>query len=175
MACLQTREQLVECWGEEEALGAEALAHMRECRECRREAELLRGTRQLLSQVEPMSAPGGFAGRVMAQVAQAEQSAGWSERVLEWLWPWRHSPAWGRALAVAAVVMVLISGLALLEGRSGTPPMQAPGPTMVAAGSGTGAVFSEEDLEALVLRHQALEQSRALSDDPGVHMISFSY
>jgi len=177
MTCLQVREQLVECWGEEQALGAEALAHLSTCRECRREAELLRGTRLLLTGIKPVQAPESFHSRVMAQVARTDQySVGWGERAREWLWPRQQSPAWGRALALAAVLVLLIGGLALLQGLGG-PPAHPQSQVFIAAGGAAGATSSvgEEDLEALMLRHQVLELNHALADDPGVHMISYTY
>lgn len=178
MTCLQVREELVECWGAEQGLGPDVRAHLIECRECRREAELLRGTRLLLDRVEPAEAPAGFRARVMARVDRTEpERIGWPERAREWLWPRQQGPAWGRALAVAAVLVLLIGGLALLQGLAGPPAAQPQSPALIAAGGGSGAasVFNDEDIEALMLRHQALESNQALSDDPGVHMISYTY
>ncbi|MCD6359805.1 MAG: hypothetical protein J7M38_03005 [Armatimonadetes bacterium] len=178
MMCEQVREQLVECWGAQEALSAEALAHIRQCPECRREAELLRGTRRLLGQIEPVRAPAGFTERVMAEVARTpQQDRSWQERIGELLWPQGHTPAWGRALAVAALLMVLISGFALLHGLGGAPAMQPQPASIIADGGGAGAltVANDEDLEALMLRHEALELNQALSDDAGVHLIAYTY
>ncbi len=177
MTCTEIREQLVECWGDEGGLCVEAQAHLRECKECRQEAALLRGTRGLLTTVRVERAPEGFTQRVMANISQTPQEAtAWHERAAEWLWP-RHSgaPAWGRAAAVAAIFIVLLGGLFMVN--SGQGPVATTAPSVVAStgGPSVGTPVASEELEALVLRHQQLELSQTLSDDAGVTLISYTY
>lgn len=175
MTCRQVQGLLLECWGAEDTLVAEAQEHLRQCAECRHEAALLRATKALLTDMPWEQVPPGFHSRVMERVETlAPQRQTWSERVWEWLWPTQHTPAWSRLLAVAAVLVLVVAGFALLQSQGHTPNVP-PVPSMIAAGSGSGAVtpFTEADLEALLLRHQALELNRALSDDPGVHMVSY--
>ena len=86
-------------------------------------------------------------------------------------------PGDGAAMAATLGLMLLIGGLALLQGIGGAPDVGPPPSTVIAAGSGAGTQMAtaDEDLEALLLRHQALALTQALSDDAGVHMVSFTY
>jgi len=176
MTCTQVREQLMEMWGEVAQLGAEARAHLQQCAECRREAKSLADTRRLLAQMPAEVAPEGFRDRVMARVAEVQvERESWSERAVQWLWPRSQGPAWVRVVAVAAVLMILFGGVAVMHGRLG-PATNIQPPAMIAAGSGiASSATRDEDVEAMVLRHQALELMQPLSDDAGVHLISYTY
>jgi len=177
MTCTQVREQLVELWGEVAQLGAEARAHLQQCADCWREAQSLATARKLLGQMTPGSAPEGFCDRVLARIAEVEAvHLSWPERALGWLWPRQHGPAWIRVVAMAAVLMILVGGVAMLHGGLGSGMNSQP-PAMIAAGSAgiTSVATRDEDLEAMVLRHQSLELMQPLSDDAGVHLISYTY
>ena len=78
-------------------------------------------------------------------------------------------------LAVAAVLVLLIGGFALLQGIGYAPAVGPQPSAVIAAGAGTQATLADEDLEVLMMRHQALELTQALSDDAGVHMVSYTY
>lgn len=180
MTCKQVRHLLVSCWGEVEQLEAEAAAHLAECQECWREAEMLRLTHGLLreAEAEREAAPAGFAQRVMAQVSEAEPTGvSWYQRALGWLAP--PAPAFGRVRAAAvamAVVLVLGGGLALYRGAAG-PTGVSPDAALV-----VGVPHDEDsageatiDFEALVLHHETLALTQALSEDVGVHLVSYRY
>lgn len=180
MTCGKVREQLVEVWGDSDALCDEARAHLAECRECREEATQLARTHALITTMRSERAPEGFRARVMASIAAtAQESPEWHERALTWLWPQQTAiPAWGRAVALAAVFVILVGGFALIQGQLG-PAVTPDTTTVIAAGPGVGhgagTAASNEELEALVFQHRLLELDQALSDDAGVMLVSYNY
>ncbi len=177
MTCKQVRRLLVSCWGEVEQLEAEAAAHLTECEECRREAEMLRLTHGLLREAKPEAAPEGFAQRVMAQVGEAEPTgASWYQRALGWLAP--PAPTFGRvrAAAVALVLVLLLGGgVALYRGAVGPGNGFSGAGALVVGVPRDGASPGEApiDFEALMLQHETLAQTQALSEDVGVHLVSY--
>lgn len=180
MTCSEVRGQLVEFWGDSDALCEAAQAHLIECRECREEATQLARTHALITTMRAERAPEGFRARVMARIAETPQeSPEWHARALTWLWPRQiATPAWGRAVALAAVFVILVGGFALIQGHLG--PAVAPNTTAVIAagpgvGLGAGTAASNEELEALVFHHRMLELDQALSDDAGVMLVSYNY
>ena len=176
MTCSEVREQLVERWGDGDALCEAARAHLAECPECRQEAIQLVRIHALIATMRDERAPEGFRERVMACIAETPQeSPAWHERALTWLWP-QHTavPAWGRAVALAAVFVILVGGFALIQGHLG-PAMAPTADTVIAAGPGVGAIAPNDELETLVFQHRMLELDQALSDDAGVMLVSYNY
>jgi len=179
MTCKEVREQLVQYWGDVDAMCEAVREHLAVCPECREEAEQLVRTHALIGKMQVEHAPGGFRERVMACIAETPQeSPAWYERSLSSLWPRQTViPAWGRAVALAALFMILVGGFALIQGHLG--PAVTPGSTVIATGPGVvldaGTAAPSEELEALVFQHRLLELDQALSDDAGVMLVSYSY
>ena len=175
MTCSEVKEQLLEYWGDTDAMCDAVREHLAVCPECREEAMQLVRTHALIGKMQTEHAPGGFRERVMACIAETPQELpAWHERALSWLWPQPTAmPAWGRAVALAALLMILVGGLALIQGQLG--PAVAPATTVIATGPGVGTEASNEELEALVFQHRLLELDRALSDDAGVTLVSYNY
>ena len=181
MTCKQVRHLLVSCWGDVEQLESEAAAHLERCEQCRREAEMLRLTHRLLREAEaaPEAAPAGFAQRVMAQVSEAEPTGvSWYQRALGWLSP--PAPAFDRVRAAAvamALVLVLGGGVALYRGAAGPTDVSPDAGALVVGVPHDEAPLGEAaiDFEALVLQHETLALTQALSEDAGVHLVSYRH
>ena len=176
MTCSEVKAQLTECWGDGDAMCEAVRVHLAECPECREEALQLVRTHALLATMRSERAPGGFRERVMACIAETPQeSPAWHERALTWLWPQQTAvSAWGRAVALATLFMILVGGFVLIQGQLG-PAVAPTTTTVIAAGPGVGIAASNEELEALVRQHRLLELDRALSDDAGVTLVSYNY
>jgi hypothetical protein len=108
MTCHESRERLSELLDEvlPARERAEVEAHLAGCAECRRELERLRATVSLLQRVEPMRAPAGFVGRVMA----AARPVPWYRRLAAWLFlPLSIKlPAEAAAMALVAIMAVYL-------------------------------------------------------------------
>jgi negative regulator of sigma E activity len=177
MTCRQVRHLLVACWGQVEQLEAGAAEHVRECEGCQREARSLRLTHEALRDVQAEPVPTGFAQRVMAQVGRAEpRGASWYQRALGWLSPPAPVFDWARATAVGLALAVACGGgIALYQGIAGSPgdvghPVVAEAPR-----AADPAVASAADFETLLLQHETLSMTQTLSEDAGVHLVSYGH
>jgi hypothetical protein len=179
MTCKQVHHLLVACWGDIDKLEAPAAGHLAQCAECRREAEMLRLTHGLLSETEaaPQKAPKGFAHQTMARLGDARPAhASWRDRLVGWLSPPAPVLEPVRAAAFAlALILVVGGGVALYHGA--VPPEGiAPGGGVVVANAVDSAEYGPEapiDFEALVLQHETLALTETLSEDAGVHLVSY--
>jgi len=159
------RHLLVACWGEIEQLEDAGAQHVRECEACRREAEVLRLTSRLLRETEAEPVPTGFTQRVMAQVRSTEPGrVSWYQRTLGWLSP--PAPVFDRARATAlglVLVLLLGGGIALYQGPSG--PVDPPRPPALV----------DVDYDTLLLQHETLALTQALSEDAGMYLVSYTH
>ena len=179
MTCKQVHHLLVTCWGDTDKLGAPAARHLAQCAKCRREAEMLRLAHRLLGESEAagQKAPRGFAHQIMARLGEARPAhASWHDRLLGWL----SAPAPVlepvRAAAFAmALILVVGGGVALYHGAV-TPQGISPGGGALVANAVDSAEYGPEgpiDFEALVLQHETLALTQTLSEDAGVHLVSY--
>lgn len=177
MTCKQVHRLLVACWGELEQLEPEAAEHLRECEGCQREAKALRATRRLMRQSAQEPVPTGFAGRVMVEVRATEPGrVGWYQRTLGWLSAPAPAFEWARAAAVGlALVLLFGGGIALYHGVGGTPEPGSHAVVVVDTSPADSSPAATVDLETLVLQHETLAMTQTLSEDAGVHLVSYSY
>ncbi len=172
MMCRQVRQELIACWGSTDELEAAAVEHLRVCEACRIEAALLRETRVLLHSLPAEHAPSGLTKRVVARIADEQQPAGWWSRLAAWFVP-EGSPAWARATAVGvAIALAAVGGTVLYHGTTSPGPDQAIIATTVAGGA--QLAIGQQEIEDLMVRHQTLELTQPLADDPGVHLVMYT-
>jgi hypothetical protein len=131
----------------------------------------------ILGASRAVSAPGGFADRVMARVAAGQVPA-----VSSWV-DWFLGPlrapvpgfSFGHAAAIAVVVvMVATAGFFVAHGGSPSADLTG-GPVVAGAGPvATGApVLDHESMDELIRRHQGSSGMQPLSDDEGMRLVSF--
>ncbi len=176
MTCKQVRAELVECWGNTEQLGAETVAHLEACVECRREAGLMRETHAMVDALPRERAPDGFTARVLEELAREDAQPGWSERIAALLVPERR-PSWARAAAVGAAIALAAAGGAVWMSHD-TAPEAEPQIAARAAVTQTASpsvepVAYETELEELRARHQSMEMTQPLADDAGVSFVLY--
>jgi hypothetical protein len=138
-------------------------AHLAECAACRAlvaDVRAIRATARTLDAVEP---PERVWQAVRARVAadQPARPAPFADRVAEWIAAWRsvHQP-----LAAAAVLVVLVSGLAWLAARLDTG-REAEGPAVATATTQGLAGFElaeAEYVDAIARLEEAVTRPRAL-------------
>lgn len=177
MTCKHVRHLLVACWGQVQQLEAEAAEHVRECEGCQRQARSLRLTDRALREVQGEPVPTGFAQRVMAQVGRTEpSSASWYQRALGWLSPPAPVFDWARAAAVGLALAVACGGgIALYQGMAGGPGDGSHPVVVEAPHAADPAVAPAVDFETLLLQHETLSMTQTLSEDAGVHLVSYGH
>lgn len=175
MTCKQVHEELLACWGSSDALSMEAREHLRECAQCQREAMLLEETRVLLHSLPPAAAPASFTQAVLARIDAEEVRSGVLARIAGWLVP-AGAPAWARAAAVGIGLALAIGGGSVLYQQVAAGG--APVPTVVSDASSVSGVVQAtvgtDEIDELLLRHQTLEFSQPLADDPGVSLVMYT-
>jgi Putative zinc-finger len=135
VSCQQARE-LFSAWVDGEAMPAERASveeHLRACTDCRRELDRFRHTLALLRAVEPVRAPAGFAGRVLARARPAPRP-----RLLE-----RVFRPLGAKLPLHAAAIVMVGVLVAYVVRE-TPDRRRAGPGEAFRAAAPGGVRSGE-------------------------------
>ena len=174
MTCEEVRAELVECWGSTEQLTTAATEHLAVCEHCRYEARILRGTSVMLHSLPSESAPEGFTAGVLQQIARQQGQTGWAARLGQWFVP-AHQPSWTRAAAVGTAIALAVAGGSMWAGRGSLPEG-----TQQYAGSASGTIAvstpaaTEAELDDLMRRHQALQMTQPLADDPCVNLVVYT-
>ena len=153
--------------------------HQGACPDCRAFRQREEAVASILGASRGVSAPGGFADRVMARV-EAGQVPAVSSWVDWFLGPLR-APVPGFSFthaAAIAVVVVMLATAGFFVANGGGPSADVPGtPIMAGAGMGTAPtaapVLDQDSMDELIRRHQGSSVMQPLSDDEGMRLVSF--
>jgi hypothetical protein len=133
MSCQEFRDSMPELTGE---LGAEALAHVRECAACTlfldRHRALAAGLRSVAAEARRVKAPGRIEARLLAEFRGQAGLAG-PPRARHW---WAPAAAWAVATAVVAVAALLFA----TRVRQPEPATEAAGVTETASAEWNAAL-----------------------------------
>ena len=151
-------------------------SHELHCEECARFGAEAKAMEGMLRAVPSEPAPQDFTRGVMARVEALDESApaSWYERVFGSLRAPAPMFSARQAIAVAALVLMMVSvGMLLGHGRLGVPPDAPPTISVASAPGGSVIEMDSEFVNELVARHQGAASLQPLPDDEGMRLVSY--
>ncbi len=177
MRCAKLKRIIVSVPAEErsEQVRQEIEQHLRECQACARYVRQMTAITDSLRSLDTRRAPENFALMVTSRIKARRRKAraGWLQRVLGVQRPPAPlvSPqlAWGAASAVA---LVLVVGLFVSLPHQGSSV--APTNGVLIVDNGKTLEVALPVMDEMELRHRRYSRSLAVTDDPGMNLVSYS-
>jgi len=160
---------------------AEVLAtHFLHCEACAQFAKQVDQMTGLLGALPPQAPSEGFTASVMAQIRAADTPvhAPWYERAFGLLRAPTPVLSLRHGLAVAALVLMLVSGGIFAGARRapGALPGPLPGADTISVADGGHVIEADREFfDVLVQRHRNADVTLPVSEDEGMRLVSSSY